>query len=154
MKKRHIELQKNKILKLRNVLIREVEETEFENIDKTLTMMNHYIKSKGGKTVGPLIQLVEPITDKDGKSSARIALLKQTKDMIVRVDQPYKSYEEIKIINCIYARFVGEKNKMNLAYEKIKVYAFEEYIELSGVTYSIILKDDNELIMDVFAETT
>ncbi|MFV0516685.1 MAG: hypothetical protein ACK5MV_04760 [Aminipila sp.] len=46
----------NKTLKLQNVLIKEVIEEDFQHLDKTVTMMENYIKSKGMMAIGPLIQ--------------------------------------------------------------------------------------------------
>lgn len=50
-----ITIRENKILKLNNVLIREVMESELIDINKVGYMMESYIKSKGNSMIGPSI---------------------------------------------------------------------------------------------------
>ncbi|WP_243154565.1 hypothetical protein [Clostridium sporogenes] len=48
-------LRENKTLKLNNVLIKELSEKEFMDMNKVTYMMDGYIKSKGNSVMGPMI---------------------------------------------------------------------------------------------------
>lgn len=153
MKGKEIEIYDKKTLKLGSILILPVDDNNIFEMQKSVEMMNHYIKSKGVQPIGPLIQYIEPRVSEDGKIESIIQYLRQISKYIDNIDCPYKIEHEKIVRNCICAKYTGPRNNFDLAYEKIKIYAFENNIQLTGCTYTIILQGDvDNYKMDIFAE--
>ena len=74
-----IVVKENKILKLNNVLIREVSQNELIDINKITYMMDSYVKSKGNSTVGPMINYTATLGDENGQVKVIIKLMVQLK---------------------------------------------------------------------------
>ena len=84
-----IVIRENKVLKLNNVLVREISQNELIDIDKIAYMMDSYIKSKGTSTLGPMINYSTVEIDESGQPNIIIKLMVQLKSFINKVDLPY-----------------------------------------------------------------
>lgn len=147
-------IKENKVLKLNNLLIREVTDKEFEDFDKITFRMDSYIKSKGTSTIGPMINYYGVEIDEIGQPKASIKIMVQLKNPIRNVESPYKIKDQIKVRNCIFARFNEKEQNLQYAYQKLHVYAFENNIKLKGDSYTVFVKhEDENLVADVFMET-
>lgn len=102
-----IEFRENKVLKLTNVFSRKVPEKELLNQDKQITMLMNWIKAKGYHTIGPLIMYSTGITgvDSEGQPIIDSRVMIQLNTSIVRLELPYRFDKEIRIPNCLLARF-------------------------------------------------
>jgi hypothetical protein len=150
---KELNISYNKVLKLTNVLIRNIKEDEFDKIDQIAHMMESYIKSKAAQLIGPLIQYTKGVVGEDGQPQVELNLLYQANNYIHEVEAPYIIQSVIRITGCMYVRFIGEESKIKFAYDKIGVVAYEEDIELKGDSYTVFVKNnDGQLTADIFME--
>lgn len=148
-----ISIRENKTLKLTNVLIRELSENEIIDIDKINYMMDSYIKSKGNSTIGPIINYSNLEVDENGQAKIRIKIMVQLKNPIYNVEAPYEIKKELKISNCLFARFNEKEENIQFAYQKLGVYAFENDIKLKGDLYTVFVKkEEGNVTADIFME--
>lgn len=148
-----ISIRENKTLKLTNVLIRELSENEIIDIDKISYMMDSYIKSKGNSTIGPMINYSNLEVDENGQAKISIRIMVQLKNPIYNVENPYELKKELKISNCLFARFTEKEENIQFAYQKLGVYAFENNIKLKGDSYTVFVKKEKEnIVADIFME--
>ena len=150
-----ISLRENKTLKLNNVLIREVSENELIDINQISYMIDSYIKSKGNSTIGPMINYSNVEIKEDGQPAMIIKLMVQLKNPIHNIEKPYELKSQLKITNCLFARFIEKEENLQFAYQKLGVYAFENDIKLKGDSYTVFVKQEEEeenIVADVFME--
>ncbi len=151
-----IQLQENKILKLKNVLSSKVNiDAEDVSIDVILEQMQSYIKVKGAMQIGPLIQYIEPKLNEQGELEVEMSFLLQCSQPIHKVEAPYKMQPVLRVPNCIYCRYTGPEEALKYAYDKINLYAFENDIRLKGGSYTIFVDQNEEegtMTADVFME--
>lgn len=148
-----IVVKENKILKLNNVLIREVNQNEFMDMDKITYMMDSYIKSKGNSIVGPMINYSAVEGDENGQAKIIIKIMLQLKNPIHNIEKPYELKTQIRVENCLFARFTEKEENLQYAYSKLGLFAFENNITLKGDSYTIFVnKNEEELVADVFME--
>lgn len=150
-----IVIRENKTLKLNNVLIREINENEFMDINKVAYMMESYIKSKGNAIVGPMINYTSAILNENGQAKIILKLILQLKTPLHNVDAPYEFKNQIKVSNCLFARFMEKEENLQFAYSKLQLHAFENNIKLKGDSYTVFVdKKDNKMVADVFMEVS
>lgn len=69
----------------------------------------------------------------------------------MRLEIPYRFDKEISIENCLMARFNDNAEKLQYANMKLQVFAYENDIEMTGETYMVLIKqEENNLLADVF----
>ncbi|EJP6473242.1 hypothetical protein NHI66_002579 [Clostridium botulinum] len=147
-------LRENKTLKLNNVLIKELSEKEFMDMNRVTYMMDGYIKSKGNSVMGPMINYSSLVNDENGNPKLIVKIIFQLKNPIDNVDQPYEYEKQIKVTNCLFARFNEKEENLQFVYSKLQLYAFENNIKLLGSSYTVFVdKKENEIIADVFMKT-
>lgn len=148
-----IEFRENKVMKLTNVLSRKVPDNELLNQDKQAQLLLNWIRAKGYEPIGPLIMYSSGIKGVDGENRPIIdaRLMMQIKSSNVRLELPYKFEADLRVSDCLMARFNGEADKLQFAMNKLTLYAYENDLELTGDTY-IIFMDQREsfLFADVF----
>lgn len=144
----------NKTLKLKNVLMYEISEADEEvRMDVLIEQIKSYIRAKGTKNVGPLIQCIRNEIAIGGQLNVNTSLMMQCDKQIINTEYPYIFQEEVKVEDALYCRYQGPQNSFGLAYDKIKVEAFEKNILLGNEMYSIFLDNEmaeDEMITDVF----
>lgn len=151
--KRKLIINKDKILKLSNVIIKKINVEKCESIDKEIKIMENYIRSKGAIPIGPIIQYTTMIVGEDNKMDIEIKLIRQSNKFLNHIENPYQIQPLLRVKNCMYVRFCGEEKDMKFAYDKINLTAYEEDIKLKGDSYTVFvdLKEDN-IIADIFME--
>ncbi|MDR3216687.1 MAG: hypothetical protein LBT55_04650 [Clostridiaceae bacterium] len=148
-----IEFRERKTLKLINVLSRKVPASEFMSQEKQIIMLDNWIKAKGYETQGPLIMYSTGITgvDAEGKPIIDSRIMMQLKNESVRLEIPYRFEKELRVENCLFARFNGDSEKFQFAVNKLTLFAYENDVELTGETYSVLIKqEEKSLLADVF----
>lgn len=148
-----IAVRENKVLKLNNVLIREVLDNEFMDIDKIAYMMESYIKSKGISTLGPMINYSSASADENGQVKIILKLMVQLKNPIHNVEAPYEFTSQIRVTNCLFARYLEKEENLQFAYSKLQLHAFENDIKLKGDSYTVFVDNkEDKMVADVFME--
>lgn len=62
---------------------------------------------------------------------------------------------QIKVSNCLFARFMEKEENLQFAYSKLQLHAFENNIKLKGDSYTVFVdKKDNKMVADVFMEVS
>jgi len=146
-------VKENKVLKLNTVLTRDISENEFMEIDKIAYMMESYIKSKGNSILGPMINYSTAEADGSGQVKIIFKIMFQLKNPIHNVETPYELENQIRVTNCLFARFSEKEENLQFAYSKLQLYAFENDIKLKGDSYTVFVENkDSKMITDVFME--
>ncbi len=151
-----IELNERKTLKLTNTLKRSMElEKESTALTVQVEQMQSYIRVKGARQIGPLIQYAHASVSEAGELSMNMELMLQCNHYIHQVEQPYAMDSVIRVPDCIYCRYTGPGEMLKFAYDKINLFAFENNIPLRGNSYTIFVDQNEEegtLVADVFME--
>ena len=148
-----IKVYERKVLKLTNVLIKEIELIGNADFSLDVIGMENYIKSKGTIPIGPLVQKMIIKNDKRDNPNIRLFLLRQCKDYIQNIDKSYEMESVLRITDCLYARFCDEESKVKYAYDKLAIFAYENDINLTNETYTVfVTQEDDKLTADIFME--
>lgn len=148
-----IEFRENKILKLTNLLSRKVPSEEIFNQSKQIEMLANWIKAKGYTAVGPMIMYNSGVKGLDAENKpiidARIMLQLQQSD--VRIQLPYKFEKELRITNCLFARFNDKAEYLQYATNKLMLFAYENDLTLTNESYIVCIEQNSERLMaDIF----
>ena len=145
-----LEVSYQKALKLTNVLSMEIPMESLNDLPRIVEQMENYIKSKGYQPIGPLVQY-NAVLGSAEDATVIIRMMRQVNGYIHHVDKPYSMKPLERIPNCLYVRFSGAQDKMQLAYNKLQLTAYEEDIPLKGDSYSVFLaEDDDTITTDIF----
>ncbi|MDR1690249.1 MAG: hypothetical protein LBR42_00205 [Candidatus Methanoplasma sp.] len=148
-----IEIAENKTLKLNRVLFRELRQHDNEDIQKSLYMLDSYIKSKKLEPYGPTVVHSRTVFE-NMRPISITRIMVQLREIPESVGSPYSFEELIRVENCILARYRGDAPHLQLAYGKMQVYAFEHGISLKDETYTVLIEETpSGILADVFAET-
>lgn len=144
----------NKTLKLVNVLKYRLSINEGKvDFNVALEQMQSYIRTKGAKQIGPLIQYTKTTVNEQGMLEAEVVLMLQCNNFIHNVSEPYGMEPLIRVPNSLYCRYNGPENSLKLAFDKIGVEAFEADISLCNYNYIVFVSSDteeNNIVADVF----
>lgn len=152
---REIVISKNKKLKLTNVIMKRIDDKDFEQMETIIMMFDNYVKNKGAIMIGPIIQYVGQTIDEAGNLEFEIKCLRQVDRYIEHIEEPFEMKSIIQVKKCLYVRFNGKENDLKFAYDKIRVSAYEEELSLSGNNYTIFVDrddDNNTVVVDIFME--
>ena len=145
---------KSKTLKLVNVLTYKcLLQNEDFNFQTAVDQMDAYIRTKGAMQVGPLIQYTNVQVDESGEMDMEVVFMLQCNNYIHSVEPPYSMESVIRVPDCMYCRYTGPEEKLNFAYDKINLEAFEEDIELETCNYTVFVdsnEEDEIIVADVF----
>lgn len=150
-----IELSDRKTLKLTNALRCGIElKKESAALSVQVEQMQSYIRVKGARQIGPLIQYAEANVSGTGELDMNMELLLQCNNYIHKVEEPYRMEPVLRVPDCVYCRYMGPGEMLKFAYDKINLYAFENDIPLKGNSYTIFVEqsEDGTLVADVFME--
>jgi hypothetical protein len=148
-----IKIAENKNVTFNNVISRVLEGIDEETIQKAAKMFESYLKKENLKPYGPLI--VRETTKLMGREASHDSeLLIQLREAPQEVANPYSLTPKIRLENALMARYVGPIDKMQMAYSKMHVYAFEHDITLGSVFYTVLNHDEEgrDFTADIFNE--
>lgn len=145
---REILIEEDKVLKLKNTLIREFIMDE-EPIEKKLHMFESYLKMHRIETFGPLI--IKTHIEGTETPELIISAIIQVKNDNPKLLSPYKFEKGLKIGPCLFSRFEGKEQYSNIAQSKMQVYAYENSIILGTESYSVYKEQtEHYSIIDTF----
>lgn len=149
-----LQYHSNKTLKLTNVLKYKmlIHEEDFD-FNVAIEQMQSYIKTKGAMQIGPLIQYTRTFLNENDEMDMEIIMMLQCNNFIHSVEAPYSMESIIRVPNALYCRYIGPESKLNFAYDKIGVEAFEEDIKLDDCNYTIFVdsrEEEDIIVADVF----
>ena len=148
-----LDFRENKTLKINNPIIREIPLEELSSIDKYVGMMKNYVKIKGFKIIGPLIQYSSGIKGIDSNNNPIIEnkIILQLHQSGIKIEEPYVTSDTLRVENCLFCRFNDIQDNLQYAISKITLFAYENDIKLSGESYIVLIENkDNILLADVF----
>lgn len=144
-----IKVAENKTLKLTNVVARRIAPEELGNMMVALTQLQNFIKSHNAQPIGPLVQAITFTPDHQMK----LILMQQATQFIPQMEQGYHMDAVLRVKNCLYAHYCGPMSQSQLAASKLQIHAFENEQTLTGDTYTIFVRqDDDDAVVDVFME--
>jgi hypothetical protein len=150
---RTIETQFPRTLVLENVAQLRPRSLEPAEVRRAAITLGRHIRDAGGSPVGPLIQRVRP----DPRSSAgreprhETVLMRQS-DAPTEASGAIAVDDRIEVGGCVLARFRGDASDLDVVYDKLSVFAYEQEIELDGTVYLVIVGEDGmTLSVDAFA---
>jgi hypothetical protein len=115
--------------------------------------VNRHIRASGGKPVGPLVQSVRTVMDREGAPLREARLLRQSKTAL-SADGMVVSIPEVLLEKCVLARFRGSPSDIDVVYSKVSVFAYENSIELDGTAHLVFVElGDDRIVMDFFASS-
>lgn len=149
-----LQFHESKTLKLTNVLKYRLMVKE-ENFDfhVAIEQMQSYIRAKGAKQVGPLIQYTRTFLNETQGLDMEIVIMLQCSHYIHNAETPYSMEPVIRVPDAMYCRYTGPENLLRFAYDKINVEAFERDIKLKDYSYTVFVNGNEEeetIIADVF----
>jgi len=148
---KNINVIEGKILSLKNVVYCLLNfENNKDSVELKIEKIRSYILSKGFKIRGPLILLTQVSGEKNKQIS--IFAMFQIEEENIKINPPYQFEPIMKIGPCLYARYEGKEENVNIAQSKIRVYAFENDILLSPKVYSVFVDNDGKgkIVVDIF----
>lgn len=149
-----LEVSYQKALKLTNVLMIDVPIESLGNYPVVVEQMENYIKTKGFQPIGPLVQY-NAIAGQGEDATVLIRLMRQCSGYINHVEKPYAIESVLRVPHCVYVRFSGDSDKMQMGYNKLTLTAYEEDIPLRGDSYTVFVSGDDEIVTaDIFMPRT
>lgn len=148
---REIIIKDDKILKLNNLLVRPILADDTD-MNKTLMMIDSYIKANSLTTYGPMILysgIKNEMLMREPKLTMKIMF--QLSSVEPKIIPPYEHIPIIRLGPCMFSRFVGDEQNLQFAQSKIGVYAYEHNIKLKSENYTIFVdKKDDISTIDIF----
>ena len=145
-------MSRNKTLRLNNVMIVEIQEIGLQEVSIAVQKMENYLKVNGALPIGPLIEYLK-LEISNNEVFYRRFLLRQANKYLCHVEEPYSMKNIVRVQNCMYCRYVGPENQINIAGAKLSVLAFEENVSLKGDSYTVFVdQNDDYLVADLFME--
>ena len=148
-----LEYHESRTLKLTNVLKYKILMEENFDFNVAIQQMQSYIRTKGGRQVGPLIQYTRTYVNERDELDMEIVLMLQCDNYIHNVEHPYSMDAVIRVPSAMYCRYTGPETMLKFAYDKINLEAFEKDERLADYNYTIYVnqnEEENMLIADVF----
>lgn len=146
-----VEIKQNKKLKLVSTIKKSLDHINISNIEIEINKFIDEINLLKIQTFGPLIiRNKETRISEEGNITADYDLYIQAHDY-----KQYKNHfnilDELVVENCLYTRFEGKPECLQLAFNKLEIYEYEEDIVTRGDIFMVSLEDSPEkIVMDIF----
>lgn len=152
---RILEVQENKKLVLKNVVIKQLRDIEAQSLDFEVQKFINQLKVAQAQMFGPIIlRMLGTKFQEDGSLSFDYDVIVQAHDFENYKEQFHTEIEHC-CNQCIYVRFEGELSDVNYAQMKLDVYLYENELESTGETYTVYVDEDREnAIIDIFRPVT
>lgn len=146
-----LNVQENKKLKLKNVMVQELTGIAMEELDKEINTFINKVQTLNVQTFGPLITCNKGLKiGEDGSMTVDYEVMIQAHDYL-QYKNSFKVLDEVVVEHCVYLRFEDQPEYINFAYSKMDLYFYENDIDELGPVYTIMLHESENLIkMDLF----
>lgn len=147
-----LEVKENKVLKLVNVVKRELRAVPQNEVDRATYKLESYLKTRKLNSIGPLITASHGASViNDSELGLDIDIMVQIKGK-TKVAEPYKFEELVRLTNCIYTRFEGNIEELNYGYTKLELYIWENKLIQKGPIHTVFvdMEDANNVVVDIF----
>lgn len=146
-----IEIKINKKLKLKTVLNKNINNINLQIIQVEISKFINLLKTLKVNTFGPLIIRNKGVKiSEEGSITADYDLYIQAHDY-KQYKKSFNILDEVIVDNCLYARFEGKPEYLQLAFNKLEIYEYEEDIITRGDIYMVSLEDsEDHIVMDIF----
>lgn len=144
-------IAENKKLILKKVINRNLDLIPLENLDTEINRFYNNIQALKVQVFGPLIIRNKgmKISD-DGQITSDYDLYIQAHDYKQYKNQ-FNLLDEVVVEYCLYTRFEGKPEYLQLAFNKLEIYEYEEDIITRGDVYMVSLEDSEDyIVMDIF----
>ncbi len=135
----------------KNVLSRRLDSGSMESLQKSMRMFESYVKREGLETQGPIIMKTSSRLVNDTLINENEMMI-QLKGTIPNVEEPYAFTETLRLEGYIMMRYTGPMDMVDMANMKLKVYAFENCIDLGPNIYSVYTTNEKGRVIDLFQE--
>ena len=135
----------------KNVLSRRLDSGSAESLQKSMRMFESYVKREGLETQGPIIMKSSSHLVDNTLISENVMMI-QLKGALTNVEDPYAFNETIRLEGYIMLRYTGPMDMIEMANMKLRVYAFENCIDLGPNIYSVYTANDKGRVVDLFQE--
>ena len=89
--------------------------------------------------------------DAEGQPIIDSRIMIQLNTNSLRLELPYRFEKEMRIQNCLFARFNDVAEKLQFATSKLTLFAYENDLELTRETYIVLLeRKENKLLADIY----
>jgi len=147
-----LEVKENKVLKLVNVIKRELRAVPQNEVDRATHKLEYYLKTRKLNSVGPLISATYGANiDEESELGLDIDIMVQIKEK-TKVAEPYTFEELVRLTNCIYTRFKGNIEELNYGYTKLELYIWENKLIQKGPIHTVFvdMEDLSNVVVDIF----
>lgn len=146
-----LEVKQNKKLILKKVINKRLDLIPVENLDIEIHKFYNNIQALKPQTFGPLIIRNKGMKmSDDGKITSDYDLYIQAHDYKQYKNQ-FNVLDEVVVEHCLYTRFEGKPEYLQLAFNKLEIYEYEEDIITRGDIYMVSLEDsEDNIVMDIF----
>lgn len=146
-----IEIRENKKLILKKVINKSLDLIPFENLDVEINKFYNNIHALKLQIFGLLIIRNKGMKiGDDGKITSDYYLYIQAYDYKQYKNQ-FNVLDEVVAEYCLYTRFEGKPEYLQLAFNKLEIYEYEEDMITRGDIYMISLEgSEDHIVMDIF----
>ena len=146
-----LEVKTNKKLVLKQVLIKELKNISFEQIDAEITKFINELQLLKVQAFGPLItKSYGTNIHEDGTITTSYDIMVQAHDYKQYGNQFYTK-ELLQCEHCVHTRFQGKAEHMQFAYSKLDLYFYEHDLDTNGIVYNVFVSGETEkMVVDIF----
>ncbi|MDO4605607.1 MAG: hypothetical protein Q4B23_06490 [Helcococcus sp.] len=144
-------IERNKKLVLKKVISQEYDGRGYQDIDRDINNFLKRIRTLNVQTFGPLvIHNKGTIISEENTSISSYNLYIQAHDY-KQYKKQFNILDEVVVEYCLYTRFEGKPEYLQLAFNKLEIYEYEEDIITRGDIYMVSLEDsEDHIVMDIF----
>lgn len=146
-----LEVKENKKLVLKNVIVHRQDQLDIRKFDKEIEKLHQKMKLIGVQTYGPLV--VKNSGTKihnDGQVTVDYEFYMQAHNY-KEFTKFFETQDQIICENCIYVRFEGAIEDLQLAYSKLDLHMYENDLQTDGTNYTVYVQvSGRQMIVDIF----
>ena len=144
-------VKQNKKLILKKVINKTLDLIPFENLDIEINKFYNNIQILKAQTFGPLIIRNKGVKiSENGDITSDYDLYIQAHDYKQYKNQ-FNVLDEVVVEYCLYIRYEGKPEYLQLAFNKLEIYEYEEDIITRGDIYMVSIEEsEDHIVMYIF----
>lgn len=150
-----LEVQENKKLVLKQVLIKQHKNIALETIDEKLNTFTNQLELFKVQTFGPLVtRNAGTMIHDDGSLTMDYELIIQAHDY-KQYQKNFQIKERVEYPNCVYVKFKGKPEDLHYAHTKLDLHFYEQNLTSKGDVITVLIHEYPEQIeVDLFRPVT